>query len=413
MNIALFTDCYYPTKNGVVTVVQQLRESLEKEGHHVVIVTTKPEGDYDEDPNVYRAENSIAMGLGNVKDQYFAIIWWPKLKKFLKAHNIQIIHCHTELTCGWMAHHAAKKLHIPCVMTTHTMWEDYIKNYVPLTGILIPYGFWYSYLRRVYRNYNCMIGVSDKVRRFNKQDKLVPEIPNFVIHNSLNPEKFISCGNEQEQRERAKALRDRLGISDDEQMILNVGRIAVEKRSLDLYNSMVPVLEQNPKAKMVFVGDGPIFKQLTKNAAHTSVKKQLIFTGFVEWKEISAYYQAADVFVTASTTETFGMTVIEAFTGNTPVVCPKDDAYSISVVDGVTGFQAASDDELTEKVLILTKDAELRKTLGQNAKEKSKEFLPDVFVHRHLHLYQTLLDSYPDVHFDEAAFQKELDDITC
>ena len=49
MNIALFTDCYFPTKNGVVTVVHQLRESLELLGHHVVIVTTKPDVEYEED----------------------------------------------------------------------------------------------------------------------------------------------------------------------------------------------------------------------------------------------------------------------------------------------------------------------------------------------------------------------------
>ncbi len=413
MNIALFTDCYYPTKNGVVTVVHQLRESLEKEGHHVVIVTTKPEGDYDDDPNVYRAENSIAMGLGNVKDQYLAIIWWPKLKKFLKAHNIQIIHCHTELTVGWMAHHAAKKLHIPCVMTTHTMWEDYIKNYVPMTGILIPYSFWYSYLRRVYKNFNCMIGVSDKVRKFNKQDKLVPQIPNFVIHNSLNPEKFMIVESDEKQADEAAALRKKLNIADDETMILYVGRIAIEKRSLSLFNALLPVLEANTKAKVVFVGDGPIFKQLTKTAKLAGYEDRFIFTGFVDWKNVGTYYKAADIFTTASITECCPMTVIEAFLASTPVICRKDDAYSFSVIEGVTGYQAETDEEMTEKIISLSKDKELQKTLGQNAKEKSKEFLPDVFVHRHLHLYQTLLDSYPDVHFDEAAFQKELDDITC
>ncbi len=412
MNIALFTDCYFPTKNGVVTVVHQLRESLEQLGHHVVVVTTKTDGDYEEDPNVYRASNSLPFTLGGAKDQYVAFIWWPKLKRFLQKHNIEIIHCHTELSVGIMGYRAARKLNIPCVMTTHTMWEDYIRNYLHLFENLLPIQMLYPYLHHIYKHFPCLIGVSKKVRSYNKRDYVAPQVPCVVIHNSLDPLKFINVTSDNEQLNKAKELRKSLGIKDDEIMILNVGRIAVEKRSLDLYNNIITVLEQNHKTKMVFVGDGPIFKQLVKSASHTSVKDQIIFTGFVEWKNISTYYRASDIFVTASTTETFGMTIIEAFTNNTPVVCSQDEAYSISVQDGVTGFQTTSDDDFSEKVLLLANDKDLREKLGNNGKTKSLEFLPDVFVKRHLHLYQALIDTHGKTMIDEEKIQNELDKIS-
>lgn len=411
MNIALFTDCYFPTKNGVVTVVHQLRESLELLGHHVVIVTTKPDVEYEEDPNIYRAVNSLPLPLGGAKDQYVALIWWPKLKIFLLKHKIEIIHCHTELTVGRMGYKAARRLNIPCVMTTHTMWEDYIRNYLHLFENYLPIRMLYPYLRNIYKHFSCLIGVSDKVRAYNKRDYVSPNIPCVVIHNALNPEKFMANGTE-EGKQKASEIRKKLGIKDDEKMLLYVGRIAVEKRSLDLYNSIVAVLEKDSKLKMVFVGDGPIYKQLLKNTQYTSVKDRIIFTGFVEWKEIGSYYKAADLFVTSSTTEsTCPMVVIEAFIGATPVICPKDEAYSFSVINGETGFQAESDDDFVEKILKVCKDDKLLLEMSKKAQEKSKEFMPGIFVKRHLYLYQTILDNYNKKTIDEIAVQRELDKI--
>ncbi len=411
MNIALFTDCYFPTKNGVVTVVHQLRESLEQLGHHVVIVTTKPNGNYEEDPNIYRASNSMPFTLGGAKDQYLAFIWWPKLKLFLQQHRVEIIHCHTEFSVGIMGYRAARKLNIPCVMTTHTMWEDYIQNYLHVFENFLPVQMSHPYLHYIYKHFPCMIGVSGKVRDYNKRDYVAPQVPCVVIHNSLNPDKFMTDGTEDEKILKAKEIRDSLGIADDETMLLYVGRIALEKRSFDLFNSIIPVLEEDPKAKMVFVGDGPIYKQLVKSAQHTSVKDRIIFTGFVEWQNVGAYYKASDFFVTSSVTECCPMTIIEAFIGETPVVCPKDGAYSFSVINGETGYQTESDDDFTDKVLKLCHDSDLRKEMGLKAKAKSAEFMPDVFVKRHLHLYETLIENHGKSQIDEEKLQIELDAI--
>ncbi len=409
MNIALFTDCYFPTKNGVVTVVQQLRESLEKDGHHVVIVTTKP-ANYDEtDENIYRATNSISMGLGNVKDQYLGIVWWPKLKKFLKKHKVEIIHCHTELTVGIMGGYAARRLNIPCVFTTHTMWEDYIRNYVSLIDKLIPMSVGFTYIRNIYKHFDCMIGVSQKVSNFNKKKNIAEKIPNVVIHNALDPKKIMSTDTAEELNTEAHNLRHNLGIKDDETMILYVGRIAIEKRSLELFNSLVPVLREDSKSKVVFVGDGPIFDQLKKTSALVGFDDRFIFTGFVDWKNVGKYYNAADMFVTASITECCPMTVIEAFLGSTPVICRKDDSYSFSVIEGVTGYQAETDEILTEKILELCQNKDLQKKLGQNAKEKSRDFMPEVFVHRHEFLYSTLIKNRKIK--DPELLQRELDSI--
>ena len=63
-----------------------------------------------------------------------------------------------------------------------------------------------------------------------------------------------------------------------------------------------------------------------------------MFTGKVPWNEVPCYYQLADVFATASTSETQGLTVIEAMAGGVTPLCIDDESFRNTVIDGLTGF---------------------------------------------------------------------------
>ena len=98
MTIALFSDSYFPTKSGVVTVVVQLREQLIKLGHKVLLITVETTEDYNSnDPLVYQVK-SKPLGLGT--DQFIGIPFLPHLVKFIKENNVDLIHCHTEFGIG-------------------------------------------------------------------------------------------------------------------------------------------------------------------------------------------------------------------------------------------------------------------------------------------------------------------------
>mgnify|MGYP003448250038 FL=1 len=94
MTIALFSDSYLPTKSGIVTVVIQLRDQLIKLGHKVLLVTVETTEEFKtDDPLIFRVP-SKPLGLGT--DQFIS---FPKKKdvlKFIKSHNVDLIHCHTE-----------------------------------------------------------------------------------------------------------------------------------------------------------------------------------------------------------------------------------------------------------------------------------------------------------------------------
>lgn len=153
MNIALFSDSYIPTKSGVVTVILQLRKALESMGHHVVIVTveTTPgeRKTREDDPCIFRAR-SIPLGLGT--DQFIGFPQKRKIMRFLREHQIEIIHSHTEFYIAHAAKSLGRALHIPTIATTHTMWEDFYDYYVPMAR-LIPVKAIRKIVKRLYKKF--------------------------------------------------------------------------------------------------------------------------------------------------------------------------------------------------------------------------------------------------------------------
>ena len=129
MTIALFSDSYLPTKSGIVTVVVQLREQLIKMGHRVILVTVNTTEEYaTQDPDIYRV-HSVPLGLGT--DQFLALPAMHPLVHYLRDQHVEIIHCHTEFGVGKAGLRAARILKIPAICTTHTMWVDFYKYYLP------------------------------------------------------------------------------------------------------------------------------------------------------------------------------------------------------------------------------------------------------------------------------------------
>ena len=96
-----------------------------------------------------------------MKDQFFGFPWLPKVLKYLRKNNIELIHCHTEFMIGITGIQAAKKMHIPLVATMHTMWDDYYRFYLP-AGKIIPVSFIRKLTSLFYNRFYAVAGVSTK-----------------------------------------------------------------------------------------------------------------------------------------------------------------------------------------------------------------------------------------------------------
>lgn len=147
-------------------------------------------------------------------------------------------------------------------------------------------------------------------------------------------------------------------------MVLFVGRLVPYKGVDVLLRALV-----NVKARAVIVGDGPLRESLEQLATDLGVAEQVRFAGNAAPEELTALYNACDLFVLPSVTraEAFGMVQIEAMSCRKPVVC-TDLPSGVPWVNqhGVTGLVVPPSDPaaLKESIMTLLADAGLRARMG-------------------------------------------------
>lgn len=386
MNIALFLDCFTPMKNGVITSALQLKEGLEKKGHHVCIVSVLVKGYENKDPDVLLIPQ-IELDFGSKQGFGAALVNHKKVINFLKEHKVELIHSHTEFMIGLAAKKAAKKLGIPRISTTHTMWEMY-HNYSPLLGIK---PLWRTYFRYYMKGTSVIVAPSVKAKKYD--NLVVPEIPVQIIPNGIDMAKFKQ---KPMTKEELHDLRARYHLTPEDKILIFVGRIGPEKRVAELYQSMVPVMKKHPHVKMVFVGDGPAHEELQQKANELGLSGQTIFTGFVDWKEVYRLYSIANLFVTASLSEVHPMTLIEAAICGVPSIARRDDSYLDLIEEGKNGYMANTDEEMTELVENLLLDDKKLKAFSEEALRISRKFSAENHVARMEKLYKKVIELYPD-----------------
>lgn len=402
MNIALFSDSYLPTKSGIVTVVVQLRKILTELGHHVVIVTVSPHGyenSEDDDPNVLRVY-SIPAPVGD--NQYIAFPHKKVVVDFLKQHNIQIIHSHTEFYIAHAAKSAGKILHIPVVATTHTMWEDFYKYYLFPMGRMVPVKVIRKIVKRLYKKFYALINVSDKAREYFKSPFMLPFTPSVVIPNAIDTESFLAKKFTEEDR---LSLRKELGLSENDVTLIFVGRIVEEKRVAELFDVISRIMKKRANVKMVFVGSGSMSYELENKTKALNLTGRIVFTGFVNWENLALYYSAGDIFVTTSLSEMHSMTALEALLSHLPIVARRDESFNDTIFHGRNGYLADTDEEMDDFILDLVDNPEKRKKFADESFEVSKNFSIKLHGLRTVEFYKFILKHYP---LPSPLFDREL-----
>ncbi len=173
-------------------------------------------------------------------------------------------------------------------------------------------------------------------------------------------------------------LVERYGL-DGKQVLLFVGRMAGNKRIDLLVEALARVKRQAPDAKLLLVGDdrsAPAFREIVAAARERAntlgIADDVIWTGRVD--DLPAHIRLADVYVTASRHEGFGVPLIEAMACDVPVVASRAGAMPWVLGDAGLLCEPEDVDDLAAKVLTLLQDAELRQALIARGRERVQEF---------------------------------------
>ena len=183
-------------------------------------------------------------------------------------------------------------------------------------------------------------------------------------------------------------LKRKLNINDTDFVILFVGRLAEEKDVEFLLESHEEIIKKHNNAKLLIVGDGPDINKYKELSIKYKIDNNTIFTGKVPWDDMPKYYQIADVFATASRSETQGLTVVEAMAAEIPVVCVDDDSFKIVVIDDLNGKLFKNKKEYVKIIDELIKDNKLLLRLGTQARISAEPYSSKYFAERVLEVYK-------------------------
>jgi glycosyltransferase involved in cell wall biosynthesis len=196
---------------------------------------------------------------------------------------------------------------------------------------------------------------------------------------SADPDKIdiVPCGFDSEEFQAVTGgARQQLGLSEDEFIVLQLGRM-VPRKGVDNVIRAIALLKQahGIRAKLLVVGGNstepdplhtPEIGAMQVLANSLDISEQVIFTGRRPRDQLRYYYSAADVFVTTPWYEPFGITPIEAMACGTPVVGAAVGGIKDTVVDGQTGFLVPPNDPdaLAQKLAWLHMHPKTARRLG-------------------------------------------------
>ena len=196
---------------------------------------------------------------------------------------------------------------------------------------------------------------------------------------------------------RSEEFKKEHGIDKDTFVFLLLGRIAKEK-SMDVsLKGYAKFLKVHPeiKSKMIVVGGGPQRPELDLLVEQLNIKDHVDFIGPVKASEVPFYYHLADIYTSASLTETQGLTFMEAMASGDIVLARMDDNLSGTIIDGETGFFFINEDNFVEKAYrILMLNKEEKEQIKKNSLKIVEKYSIEKFYENIMEVYYRALRKF-------------------
>ncbi len=374
MRVALFTNNYLPFCGGVTISVETLRRGLEERGHEVWVFAPRFPGVSDGGPRVVRYPSVPAATYPAFA---LAVPWAPRIARLVRGLGVDVFHAHHPFLLGPAAARLARGLGRPLVFTYHTRYEKYA-HYVPLQRALVE-----------------AAAVRLSTRFAGRAQAVLA--PSAVIRDELRargvaaPIAVIPTGVDLARFRPGDrgAARARLGLSPEGELLLYVGRLDREKSVERVLLAFDRIASTLPGARLVLVGQGTQSAALRRLAGSLRMGDRVTFLGVRPHEELATCYQAADLFLFASETETQGLVLAEAAACGLPAVAVSAPGSDEVVRDGETGLLTKGDPTaLAEAAIGILVDAARRRRMAVTARELAeREFDVRLQIDRTLAVY--------------------------
>lgn len=406
MRIGLFTDTYRPTINGIVFVVETLKNQLESLGHEVyvfcparTIAPSRKAAYADEDPHIIRFPSFKS---GFFDDFDFTLFFPPRMLRKIKELDLDVIHIFTPSQVGLLGINAALRHDTPLVVQHCTDLYEFVEHYpgvlpgvLALVGIVFPMsvklnGKDIREIVKMYRphstatKWNRAIISKSMTMLYSKADaaialsrKSYKQLRSWQNKDYNYDVTLLPNGVNAIPTPSGAALiafREQWGLSEKDEVFGFVGRLGEEKNLPVLIKAMNIVGKTRPHAKLLFVGDFDYRETLEAMAAASRYPERIIFTGALPREELGVVYAAFKVFAFPSLKDTQGWVLHEAAHARLPIVL-IDREVSEVVEDGKSGLFAKNNaTDVARKIIDLLKSPAKRTKFGEHSKELAIRF---------------------------------------
>ena len=366
LRVAVVTETWPPEVNGVSVTIARIVQGLHARGHDIELVRPRQRheriepqaGGLTESPSPQgtpqeRWSERLMPGLPvpRYPDLTMGLPCARALRQAWTLRRPDIVHLVTEGPLGWSALRAARALKLPVVSDFRTNFHAYSRHY----GLAWLRGPVMAWLRHFHNATACTMVPTEALKSALGAQGLQRL---QVVARGVDTHQFSPA-------RRSLALRASWGAGPSDTVALCVGRLAPEKNLGLVLDAVESMRQHDPRLKLVLVGDGPM------RTALQSRHPQVLFSGLRRGEDLAMHYASADLFLFASTTETWGNVVPEAMASGLAVVGYDYAAASQLVRHGESGLLARFDErvEFLRMAVVLAGDIERIRALGRKARD--------------------------------------------
>ncbi|MHB0887164.1 glycosyltransferase family 4 protein [Acidithiobacillus sp.] len=349
LHLALLTETFPPEVNGVARTLQRLVDELTAGGHRVSVLRPRQRKEVA-GPHLFPAT---------------ALPFYPQLRmgwalpgqlsRHLRRLRPDLLHIATEGPLGLAALLAARRLGLPVVSSFHTNFDGYAQHY----GLRILQDLARTYLRRFHNA------------------TLLTLVPSMGTQALLAERGFRNLalwrrgvdGSRFHPHFRDEGLRAALGLRADDILLLNVGRLALEKNIpcvVEAFRALSQRWQGPQRLHLALVGDGPLLAQLRRE-----MTENMTLAGMQTGADLARWYASAELFCFPSCSETFGNVVLEAMASGLPVLAYDCPGVNEQFRHGEEGVLLPRDGDFSAAMEALCRDPDGRRAMGNRARQRA------------------------------------------
>jgi glycosyltransferase involved in cell wall biosynthesis len=354
LRVAIVTETYPPEVNGVAMTIARVVEGLHRRNHDVQLIRPR-QALADAAGDGPRFHEVLMRGLAIPRYPHLRM-GVPSKKPLVQLWSRQrpdVVHIATEGPLGWSALQAAQVLQLPLTSDFRTNFHAYSRHY-GVGWLRKPI---MAYLRKFHNRTAVTMVPTEPLR----QELQAAGFRNVqVVARGVDTRRFKPA-------RRCTLLRAEWGVAEDDLVVACVGRLAAEKNLGVLLQAFEAIRADDPLARLLLVGDGPLRAELTQRLPGA------IIAGQRGGDDLAAHYASADLFLFPSLTETFGNVTTEAMASGLPVVAFDYAAAAQLIRSGYNGVLVPYGDSqaFVQAAAQLARSTMQRHTLGALARERA------------------------------------------